>query len=72
MAAGVEENNSVLPRSLLPPLTLEDTTKKHNRERPSEGIRVNDAKTEENDGGSWLLRTTSLPKIEGGIVERAC
>ena len=34
-AAGVEEYISVLPRSLLPPSTPEDPTKKHNRERAS-------------------------------------
>ena len=34
-AAGVEENIFVSPRSLLPPSTPEDTTKKRNRERES-------------------------------------
>ena len=34
-AVGVEEYISVLPRSLLPPSTPEDPTKKHNRERAS-------------------------------------
>ena len=68
-AAGVEENISVSPRSLLPPSTPEDTTKKHNRERPSQGIRVNDARAEENDGGSRLLRTNTSER--GGTVSPA-
>ena len=61
----------MLSRSLIPPSTPEDTTKKHNRDRPSQGIRANDAKTEENVGGSRLLRTTSLATIEGGNI-RTC
>ena len=64
-AASVEENISVLPQSLLRPPTPEDTTKKHNCERPSQGIRTNNAKVEENDGGLRLFHTNSLPTIEG-------
>ena len=38
-AAGVEEYISVLPRSLLPPSTPDNPSKKNNRERASQGIR---------------------------------
>jgi hypothetical protein len=65
-AAGVEENISVSPRSLLPPSTPEDTTKKHDRERPSKGIQANDAKADENDGGSRLIPTDSMTMSDRG------
>ena len=65
-AAGVEENISVLPRSLLPPSTPEDPTKKNNRERASQGIRSNDAKADESDGGSRLVSTNSMLTSDGG------
>ena len=64
-AADVEENISVLSRSLLPPSTPEDTTKKHNRDCPSQGIRANDAIAENNDGGYFQ-------QLRGGIAKRAC
>ena len=38
-AAGVEEYISVLPRSLLPPSTTDNPSKKNNRECASQGIR---------------------------------
>ena len=65
-AAGVEENISVLPRSLLPPSTPENPTKKHNCERASQGIRSNDAKADESDGGSRIVSTNSMLTSDGG------
>ena len=48
MAASVEENISV-PQSLLPPPALEDSNKNHNCTRPSQNVRANNAKAQEND-----------------------
>ena len=56
MAASVEDFFSV-PQSMLPPTAIEDSNKKHNHTRPSQNVCANDAKVEENDGGSRLVRT---------------
>ena len=65
MAASVEKYFSV-PQSMLPPPAIEDSNKKHNRTRPSQNVRANDAKTQENDGGSRLVCAKLLPSIVGG------
>ena len=65
MAASFEEYFSI-PQSMLPPPAIEDSNKKHNRTRPSQNVCANDAKVQENDGGSRLVRTKLLPTIEGG------
>ena len=65
-AAGVEEKISVLPRSLLPPSTPENPTKKHNCERASQGIQSNNVKADESDGGSRLVSTNSMLTSHGG------
>ena len=65
-AAGVEEYISVLPRSLLPPSTPDNPSKKNNRERASQDIRSNDTKADESDGGSRLVSTNSMQSSHGG------
>ena len=57
---------------MLPPSPLENSDKKQPRPRRSHDVRANDVKADNTGGGSPLLRTASLPTIEGGIAEHAC
>ena len=64
-AADVEEYFSVR-QSMLPPSPLENSDKKRHRPRRSQDVRANDVKADNTGGGSRLLKTASLPTIEGG------